>query len=309
MQKTIFALIAALCCTAMVSAENGVLSGVFTINDNGDKIQFAKGNLQATYDGSNWTWGFAANQWDYIGNAAANNAITGNGTVSANGTVDLFCWSTKASYYGIHNNTGKTFYAGDFVDWGELIGDGWHTLTKDEWKRVVVGHPHGQATVNGIHGLVVMPDGWTHSSTPGGLYFEQMPKNWTTNKYTAEEWETLEEYGALFLPAAGVREGSKVGGIDFSGGYWSATSYKGPETNDYPGAYYAAFLEVSAAIEEDYLYCASSVRLARPYESHETIESPSLQGRSGEASKLIIDGQLFIQRGDELFNAQGTRVK
>ena len=25
--------------------------------------------------------------------------------------------------------------------------------------------------------------------------------------------------------------------------------------------------------------------------------------------KLIIDGQLFIQRGDELFNAQGTRVK
>ena len=25
--------------------------------------------------------------------------------------------------------------------------------------------------------------------------------------------------------------------------------------------------------------------------------------------KLMINGQLFIQRGDELFNAQGTRVK
>ena len=30
---------------------------------------------------------------------------------------------------------------------------------------------------------------------------------------------------------------------------------------------------------------------------------------SSKARKLIIDGQLFIQRGDELFNAQGARVK
>ena len=39
------------------------------------------------------------------------------------------------------------------------------------------------------------------------------------------------------------------------------------------------------------------------------IESPSLQGRSGEASKFIQDGQLFILRGDKLFNAIGTQVK
>ena len=308
MRKILLTFVAAMCCASIMATE-GALPGIFTINADGDKVQFSRGNLQATYDGGNWTWGFAEKQWDYIGDAAANTAVNGNGTVSANGTVDLFCWSTTASYYGIHNNTGITFYAGDFIDWGDLIGDGWRTLTKDEWERVVVGHPHGQATVNGIHGLVVMPDGWTHSSTPGGLSFEQIPKNWTTNQYTAAEWEILEAYGALFLPAAGVRYGSSVGGIGFSGGYWSATSYRGPETNDYPGAYYAAFLQDGSDIEEDYLYYASSVRLARPYESHEAIESPSLQGRSGEASKVIRDGVLYIERNGKTYNAQGAEIK
>ena len=41
----------------------------------------------------------------------------------------------------------------------------------------------------------------------------------------------------------------------------------------------------------------------------QAIESPSLQGRSGEASKFIKDGQLFILRGDKVFNAIGTQVK
>ena len=48
----------------------GALSGKFTINADGDQIQFSQGNLQATYNGSAWTWSFAANQYDYIGNDA-----------------------------------------------------------------------------------------------------------------------------------------------------------------------------------------------------------------------------------------------
>ena len=307
MRKILLTFVAAMCCASIMATE-GALPGIFTINADGDKVQFSRGNLQATYDGSNWTWGFAEKQWDYIGDAAANTAVNGNGTVSANGTVDLFCWSTTASYYGIHNNTGITFYAGDFIDWGDLIGDGWRTLTKDEWERVVVGHPHGQATVNGIHGLVVMPDGWTHSSTPGGLSFEQIPNNWTTNQYTAAEWEILEEYGALFLPAAGVRYGSSVGGIGFSGGYWSATSYRGPETNDYPGAYYAAFLQDGSAIEEDYLYYASSVRLVRDVKANEGIEEVS-QELKVESQKVIRNGMLLIEKNGKTYNAQGAEVR
>ena len=146
-------------CTVYV----GLLSGKFTINASGDQIQFAQGNLQATTAdlGNTWTWGFAANQWDYIGSATANNKIDGNGTVSADGTVDLFGWvgasnttwegdlGTKlnAAMYGISNigNNGLS----DFVtstndygngdgeniksDWGNTIGTGWRTLNKDEW--------------------------------------------------------------------------------------------------------------------------------------------------------------------------------
>lgn len=60
----------------------GAISGKFTINGNGDKVFFAKGNLQATTtdNGASWTWAFATNQWDYVGNAVANNAINGNGS-------------------------------------------------------------------------------------------------------------------------------------------------------------------------------------------------------------------------------------
>ena len=64
------------------ASDEGKLSGAFSVS--GTKVvYFSKGNLQATTadNGETWTWGFAENQWDYVGNSAANNAINGNGTV------------------------------------------------------------------------------------------------------------------------------------------------------------------------------------------------------------------------------------
>ena len=65
----------AIAAMAMTVSADDALSGKFTINENGDQVVFSRGNLQATTNdlGANWTWGFAENQWDYIGNAAANN--------------------------------------------------------------------------------------------------------------------------------------------------------------------------------------------------------------------------------------------
>ena len=90
----------------------GATNGLFTVNDDGGKVYFSKGNLQATYNGTSWSWAFATNQWDYIGNAAGNTSINGNGTVSANNvTVDLFGWVGKtsdwtgAAMYGISKST------------------------------------------------------------------------------------------------------------------------------------------------------------------------------------------------------------
>lgn len=242
MRKILLTFIAALCCAAMFATE-GALSGKFTINADGDKVQFSKGNLQATTTnyGESWTWSFATNQWDYVGNAAANNAITGNGTVSANGTVDLFGWSTSATYFGIHNSS-ESIYSGDFVDWGtNAIFNGgneanlWRTLTTDEWvylfnTRTEASNKYGAAKVNGITGIVLLPDDWTLPSDCGftaGMTSASDGYDWSlvasTNIYDGQAWAAMEANGAVFLPAAGDHYDTDVYNYGSKGYYWSAT--------------------------------------------------------------------------------------
>ena len=231
----------------------GMLSGEFSVSDT-KKVHFSKGNLQATYDGSSWTWSFAAHQWDYIGNAAANTAITGNKTVSSNGTVDLFGWSTASTYYGIHNSTNYSDYSGDFVEWGNNpISNGgntanmWHTLKAEEWYYLVntrtdASNKFGAAKVNGKTGVVLLPDNWTLPSGCGftpGMTSASSWYDWSlvasTNIYDGDAWTAMEKAGAVFLPAAGYRYGTDVGNVGSRGNYWSAT----PSGTNY--AYYLDF--------------------------------------------------------------------
>lgn len=237
-------------CTVTVKIP-GLLSGVFTVNDSPlTKVQFSQGNLQATYDGSAWTWAFAENQWDCIGGRSSggsepqtgNNYINGNGTVSDNGTVDLFGWVgasnttwTGAAIYGISNSGSahindygtKTASDGETLraDWGKTIdpsGTTWRTLTSDEWNyllntRTVNGgtgsgnsYTLGQ-NVNGKLGLVIYPDDYT-----GGAYT------------TGSDWSTFESAGCVFLPAAGFRTDSSVSYVGSYGYYWSSSPESSP---------------------------------------------------------------------------------
>ena len=223
----------------------GMLSGEFSVSDT-KKVHFSKGNLQATTTdyGANWTWSFATNQWDYIGDAAANTAITGNKTVSSNGTVDLFGWSTASTYYGIHNSTNYSDYSGDFVEWGNNpISNGgntanmWHTLKAEEWYYLVntrtdASNKFGAAKVNGKTGIVLLPDNWTLPSGCGftpGMTSASSWDDWSlvasTNIYDGDAWTAMEKAGAVFLPAAGYRDGTVVYGVGSRGFYRSATPY------------------------------------------------------------------------------------
>ena len=214
----------------------GALSGKFSI-DESSVVYFSKGNLQATTTdlGANWTWSFAANQWNTIGNAAANTAISGNGTVSENGTVDLFGWSTTATYYGIHNSTSEYDYEGDFVDWGATMGAGWRTLTCDEWNHLLFNRTmqssqsspirYARSTVNGIHGLIIVPDDWDEAyyTLTDGFGFDN-------NIISAADWtDKLEAHGAVFLPVTSFRSGTNWNSDD--GGHYSTptpyTKYSG----------------------------------------------------------------------------------
>ena len=224
----------------------------FTINGSGKKVLFSQGNLQATTTdlGEHWTWAFAEHQWDYIGNA--NPSITGTGTVSANGTVEFFCWSTASTCYGITSLEGS-IYLGDFIDWGTLsISNGggytWRTLTSAEWKHIFDDRTSG-ATVNGttnaryaqatintdgtaVNGMILFPDGCkikAGSATWGTINGISA----SVTKCTKAQWTHLEELGCVFLPAAGSRHGPDASLMGEFGVYWSATPSPTYDTHAY----------------------------------------------------------------------------
>ena len=231
-------------------APEGAIDGKFTINSNGNQVYFSQGNLQATCtaadgDGGTqetWTWAFAEHQYDYVGNAVANTAIDGNGSVSTAGTVDLFGWSTAATYFGINNSTDEGDYSGDFVDWGSLAitnggntaNSGWRMLTSAEWTYLfdtrtastVGGTDNGRyakATVNGVSGVILFPDSYTHPdgvTAPASV--NTNTANFTANSYDATAWGKMETAGAVFLPAARYRSGSSVLSSSYTE-YWSSS--------------------------------------------------------------------------------------
>ena len=231
----------------------GAIKGKFSVAP-GKQVYFSKGNLQATTSnrGESWTWSFATNQWDFIGPNVANNAINGNRTVSTNGTVDLFAWSTKKTYYGIHNSLNRFDYQGEFVDWGNNpISNGgnepnlWRTMTQEDWvyllqTREDAANKYGAAKVNDIPGYVLLPDEWTLSSglafTPGKTA-QTTQGDWSkvasTNIYDIDQWHAMEENGAVFLPTAGSRQDGKVGPAGTTGFYWTATHSPTTLISDY----------------------------------------------------------------------------
>lgn len=212
----------------------GAINGLFSVSTT-KQVYFSQGNLWATTSdlGSTWTWSFAENQYDYIGNATANNAINGNGTVSTNGSIDLFCWSTNASFYGINNSTDDYGYSGTFIEWGNIAisnggnteNSGWRTLTVDEWSylfntRTDAASKRGLGTVNGVNGLIILPDVWI---LPEGLTFTAVFNSWANN-YNSLQWVQMEANGAVFLPALGYRGTTGIVNVGSRGDYWSSSA-------------------------------------------------------------------------------------
>lgn len=205
----------------------------FSVNGSGPQVSFSPGNLQATYDGSSWTWHFAAHQWDYIGNAPGNTTVRAEDPyISGTGTVDLFGWSTGNSYFGINNRyiDDDEPYMGNFVDWGNQVISGdpantWRTLSLDEWNyllysRTGASQKYATATVNNVHGLVLLPDYWT---LPAGCSFIAGISSWGRNVYNATQWASMEAHGAVFLPAAGIRVGTNI--EKDCNQYWTSTPH------------------------------------------------------------------------------------
>lgn len=211
----------------------GAISGVFTVGE-GKKVFFAKGNLWASH-ARTWTWRFAQNQWNYVGDAAANNCITNPGIVASAGTVDLFSWCSSSTYHGISNITNPNFLSGALEDWGTTIGEGWYTLSSDEWvylfvKRKDAAKLFSMGTIDDVHGVILLPDNWAgekfNDFTYNGEYYEKKGESsaYSLHTYSTTQWlEQMEAHGAVFLPAAGRRSDSEVKETNQSAYYWSCT--------------------------------------------------------------------------------------
>lgn len=216
--------------TGKVFKPVGALAGVFSVSDT-RKVYFSKGNLQATYTGSAYTWGFAADQYSYVGKAAGNTTIDEQ---SIGAVVDLFGWSTASTNYGISTSTDYGDYSGEFKDWGTAIDNKgtWRTLTTTEWqylfnsRMVNGGTGAGKSyTLNivygGKSGLVLYPDDYDKNPIFGTV--TEIPE------------------GVVFLPAAGYRIGANVYLVGESGFFVESNNYWSSSANDEYSAFDISF--------------------------------------------------------------------
>lgn len=236
--------------------------GVFSVGE-GKTVTFSQGNLQ--YTQSTNTWSFAENQWDLIGKA---NVIDG----ALADKIDLFGWSADntTAPFGVSTSEDNNNYVGSFVDWGtNKIGNDapntWRTLTDGEWYYILYNRTNaddlvGVAQVNGVNGLIFLPDNWT---CPSGVTFKSgFHSNYGVDYYAAyqtfiaDQWSKLEAAGAVFLPASGRRYGSIVSSVQIAGYCWSAT-----ETNSIAG--FLHFRSADAYMGSHDRYRGLSVRLVK----------------------------------------------
>ncbi len=214
--------------TSVTFLPTGVLNGEFSVSDT-KKVRFSKGNLQ--YNVTNETWQFAANQYDYLG--SSNN--------SNNGVMDLFGWGTgnepTRTSTNWQNYTTFSDWAAHAVSNGGGNADIWSTLSKEEWAYVLNGRTDASvkratATVNGVHGVVLLPDVW---ALPSGCTFRSgIAYGWNQNSYDVTNWAKMEASGAVFFPAAGHREETVVSQYGSNGYYWSTSTVY---NNSYEYAY------------------------------------------------------------------------
>lgn len=227
----------------------GAIDGLFSINDDGEKVFFSKGNLQ--YDKTTNEWSFMEHQYDMVEALGQNvgmfyatqNIVSLFGWSTSGYNHGASCyqpWSTSTNYHDYHAYGNDQFNLGDQTgqaDWGyNAIANGgnvenlWRTLTTEEWAYVFESRatPSGirfaKARVGDVNGVILLPDDWS------GSYFNLNFPN-TTNVYyennliSLEQWETIEQYGAVFLPAAGYRLGTEINNTESSGHYWSSSRF------------------------------------------------------------------------------------
>ena len=201
----------------------GKLPGLFTVGKGADgkagtaddvQVRFSQGNLwygPATEDASA-TFNFEKNQYD---------STPASDSSWRSDHISHFYWNQDASLaYAVSNNeTGATDNDNFFTNATETTAktdftvngqtNVWRTLSHDEWKYLFKNHTYKYVSVNGKHGIVIAPDGFSG----------------TIEDSDVTDWATAESNGFVFLPNTGFRnDGTDISQTDISCFYWTSTA-------------------------------------------------------------------------------------
>lgn len=169
----------------------GAVNGKFTINGNGGKVYFSQGDLQYIGSAATPYWQFAEHQWDYIGHNAS------QGT-----DYDLIDWNTAMESHTISNGGDQS----------------WRMLTQNQLiyilntRQTSSGIRFAKAIMNGVCGLLILPDDWRSSICPLQSY-NSTSANFSSNVIDANTSALLQANGVVFLPVGGTSGGR----------YWTST--------------------------------------------------------------------------------------
>ena len=268
-------------------APAGAAKGLFTINAAGTRVFFSQGNLQYIGSAAEPFWQFAEHPWDCIGSpqgssSTADRDFFGWGTSGYNHGASLYQpWATStqnnyyyaygSSSYNLYDQTGQADWGYNaIVNGGNQENSGWRTPTSEEWAYIyntrsasmvngVANARFAKAKVADVQGMILFPDDYTHPSElaqPIGIN-NTGNTGWNSNNYTEADFALMEANGAVFLPAAGFRNGTSLQ-VGYHGCYWSSSC------NGSNKAYLAYFNSGSLNPQDsDYRYYGYCVRLVR----------------------------------------------
>lgn len=188
-----------------------------TVYENGVKCDNSQ--ISPAYNGWIDLFGWATSGWD-------NNNLYYRpwDTENSGWTVNGYGYGYWDGEYSNYNMTGD--YAN--MDWGvynAIINGGneaglWRTISSSEFDYIVNGRPNhaykqSRGTVNGITGLIILPDSWI---LPEGMDFLGSASDYETNYYDLSSWGIMENAGAIFIPEVGARDNMSY--IHYSNMYW-----------------------------------------------------------------------------------------
>lgn len=123
----------------------------------------------------------------------------------------------------------------EYFQWSELstqVPFGQRVLTQTEWAYLFQTRDHAYelyalAQVDGVNGLVILPDYDTWTLPPGlSFNYYATGDGYGKNVYNATQWAQMEAAGAVFLPCRGYSaDGTTRTDETTHGTYWTSTEY------------------------------------------------------------------------------------